>query len=176
MALSTRKKNMIVADWKTGAYSQNALAKKYKISTSTANKILKNIPQSNIDIVEVCETSERMKKRIKTNSEIKAVENVVKNRLKVHDITKNLLKKTNAFIKKGKVQRVTTANTGDGVIEANIVETDLQSSDYKNLADTIDKASLTLGVNPRFSNSQINIQNNQQNITEIKRTIVDIKH
>lgn len=55
----------------------------------------------------------------------------------------------------------------------------LASSDFKDCQDVIDKASITLGVNPRHATSQVNIanQNQQQtnNITtnEISKAIAD---
>ena len=42
---------LILADWKTGYYSQNQLAKNYDVSPATINKICKNIEQSNQDLV-----------------------------------------------------------------------------------------------------------------------------
>ena len=52
---------------------------------------------------------------------------------------------------------------GDGV--QNLEPVKLGASDYKNAQDALDKASITLGVNQRHSNSQINVntQNNIQN-------------
>lgn len=44
MALSTRKKNIIIADWKAGRFkSAYALAKAHKVSDKTVTKIIKNI-------------------------------------------------------------------------------------------------------------------------------------
>jgi len=44
MALSTRKKNIIIADWRTGAFSNySQLANKYKINSKTAKKIILSI-------------------------------------------------------------------------------------------------------------------------------------
>ena len=52
---------------------------------------------------------------------------------------------------------------GDGV--QNLEPVKLSASDYKNAQEALDKASITLGVNQRHSNSQINVntQNNIQN-------------
>lgn len=52
-------------------------------------------------------------------------------------------------------------NVGDGV--QNFEPVALGSLDYKNAQDTIDKASITLGINQRHSNSQININNDNTN-------------
>ena len=63
-------------------------------------------------------------------------------------------------------------SAGAGVQE--LVEVGLGSSDFKECQVTIDKASLTLGVNQRHSNSQVNIQNTNatQNNIEINKEIV----
>ena len=52
---------------------------------------------------------------------------------------------------------------GDGV--QNLEPVKLSASDYKNAQEALDKASITLGINQRHSNSQINVntQNNIQN-------------
>ena len=47
----------------------------------------------------------------------------------------------------------------------------LGSSDYKNLQDTIDKASITLGINQRHANSQVNISNT--NATQVNNIQVE---
>lgn len=59
-------------------------------------------------------------------------------------------------------------NVGNGV--QNFEPRPLDTSDLKNLADTLDKASVTLGVNQRHSNNQVNIQNTnaQQNNIDIE--------
>lgn len=69
-------------------------------------------------------------------------------------------------------KKLEKVNVGDGI--QNFEEVGLGSADYKNAQDTLDKASQTVGVNPRFSNSQVtvNTQNNLQT-NEIK-TIDDI--
>lgn len=52
---------------------------------------------------------------------------------------------------------------GDGV--QNLEPVKLSASDYKNAQEALDKASITLGINQRHSNNQINVntQNNIQN-------------
>ena len=55
---------------------------------------------------------------------------------------------------------------GDGV--QSFEPRELNTADLKNLSDTIDKASVTLNVNPRHSTQQINVntQNNQVQLKE----------
>lgn len=52
-------------------------------------------------------------------------------------------------------------SVGDGV--QNLEPVKLSASDYKNAQEALDKASITLGVNQRHSNSQVTV-NNQNNI------------
>ena len=85
----------------------------------------------------------------------------------VFNASEKLLVKATQMIDKN--QTVDKINIGAGIQQ--IEPRELDSSDLKNLADTIDKASITLGVNQRHSNSQINInnENNQatQNVTNL---------
>ena len=164
MAISTRKKNLIIADWKTGKFkSYYAIAKEHKISQPQAKKILANIPHENATIVEAGVVYESAKKFSKNLVEIKAVENAVVERLKVDEISNLLLDKMKKHIVNGKAQKIVTESIGDGGSSATVVEYDLQSDDYKKLADAVDKVSVTTGVNERFSQSQVNIQNNNKN-------------
>jgi len=164
MALSTRKKNMIIADWKTGKFkSYNAIAKHYKIDSKTAKKILYGISHENADVVDVCVVAESVKKSVKNPIELNAIEKAVIERIKVDEISNLLLDKMKKHIVNGKAQKVVTESIGEGGSSATVVEYDLQADDYKKLADAVDKVSVTTGVNERFSQSQVNIQNNNQN-------------
>lgn len=167
MALSTRKKNIIIADWKTGAFTKKELEKKHKISFKTLDKLVNGIPTSNSEAVEVIAQSEMVKNSIKNPVELKAVENVVKNKLMVDNMTSKVLDKLNAFIDKGKAQKVITEGHGKGFSSARVVEHDLQPVDYKNIVDTIDKASITLNVNERHSKNSVEVNN--QNVQENKK-------
>ena len=57
-----------------------------------------------------------------------------------------------------KNQKLEKINVGDGV--QNFEPVALGSLDYKNAQDTIDKASITLGINPRHANTSIKVDNN----------------
>ncbi len=164
MAISTRKKNLIVAEWKAGKYkSYYAVAKAHKISQPQAKKILANLSHENAHIVEAGVVYESAKKISKNLVEINAVETEVANRLKVFDITNTVLDGIHNLAKGGKAQKVVTEGLGEGGTTATVVEYDLQAKDYKDIQDAVDKASLTLGVNARHSQSQVNIQNNNKN-------------
>ena len=162
MAISTRKKNLIIAEWKAGKYkSFYAVAKAHKISQPQAKKILANIPQENAHIVEAGVVYESAKKFSKNLVEINAIENTVKDRLKIHNISNTILNGIEKLAKGGKAQKVMIESAGEVGSSATVVEYDLQAKDYKDLQDAVDKASLTLGVNQRFAQNQVNIQNNQ---------------
>lgn len=79
MALSTKRRNQIIADWKAGRFkSYYAVAKHYKISEPTAKNILADISQSNAYIVDVGVAYEKAKKLSKNLVEVKAIERLVK--------------------------------------------------------------------------------------------------
>ncbi len=88
----------------------------------------------------------------------------------VFNATELLVKRATTMIKENKTTDKISVGAGIQQIEPR----ELDSSDLKNLADTIDKASITLGVNQRHSNSQVNIQNTNatQNNIEINKEIV----
>ncbi len=82
----------------------------------------------------------------------------------VFNASEKLLVKATQMIDKN--QTVDKVNVGAGVQQ--IEPRELDSSDLKNLADTIDKASVTLGVNQRHANSQVNISNTNATQTNIE--------
>ena len=87
----------------------------------------------------------------------------------VFNASEKLLVKATQMIDKN--QTVDKVNVGAGVQQ--IEPRELDSSDLKNLADTIDKASITLGVNQRHSNSQVQINNSNNQQTNIVKTLDD---
>jgi len=153
MAISTKKRNKIIAEFKTGAYSLNALAKKHKVAVNSVKKFCDGIEKENAELVELCLQTESAK-CTKNEQDLRAVEEVVKNRLQVYDISNSILKGVEKLVRGGKAQKL----LADGAI----VECDLQAKDYKELQEAVDKASVTLGINARHANQQVNIQNNNQ--------------
>jgi len=100
MALSTRKKNTIIAEWKAGKFSSfYEVAKHYKITQPTAKKILVDIPQSNVDIVEAGVVYETAKKFSKNIVEINAIENEVNLRLNTTELDNSLVKENRVIAK-----------------------------------------------------------------------------
>jgi len=80
------------------------------------------------------------------------------------------LKKMTEIVESGYVED--KINVGDGMQK--FEQRKLNTTDMKNALDGYDKASITLGVNQRHANSQINVntQNNMQQNTELNREIV----
>ena len=87
----------------------------------------------------------------------------------VFNASEKLLVKATQMIDKN--QTVDKINVGTGIQQ--IEPRELDSSDLKNLADTIDKASITLGVNQRHSNSQVNISNTNATQVNNNKSIDD---
>ena len=89
-------------------------------------------------------------------------------------MTDTVLDKVEEILKKGKkqiVMKVKEYNPDGGNSESlDVADVELDTSDLKNLQDTIDKASITNNVNQRHLNQNINVQTNTaiQNNTNIK--------
>jgi len=164
--LTSRQKENIKALYNTGNYSKNGLAKKYKVDEKTIRVIVGKEPPKHRELVEDMVKIEVRKKTELKPSEVRAVDHVVKERLKVDEISNLLLDKMKEHIKKGKAQKVVVTGAGAGISNPEIVECDLQADDYKKLTEAVDKVSITTGVNDRFSSSQVNIQNNNANINQ----------
>jgi len=176
--LTERQKINIIAKWNTGQYTKAELAKAYKISDVMVGKIIGKEKPTNSHIVEAGLIVEKAKKLNKSSAEISAIDNAIKyrleqefnddnNRLKVFDVTGSILDGVKKLIEGGKAQKVTTANIGEGMKEANVIETDLQAGDYERAMNTVDKASVVLKVSDRHAPKQdINLTNAQQTVTK----------
>lgn len=111
--------------------------------------------------VEVAEQKETLNETaLQVHNEL--VDEQLRRRNLVFNASEKLLVKATKMIEKN--QTVDKLNIGAGIQQ--IEPRELDSSDLKNLADTIDKASITLGVNQRHSNSQININNENNQATQ----------
>lgn len=100
MAISTKKQNIIRAMWKTGKFkSFTAIAKHYKISTKTAQKIIGDTAHSNSEIVEKAVELEVLKKSTKNPHEIQAIDRVIKERIETIDFDNALVQKNRLLLK-----------------------------------------------------------------------------
>ena len=156
--------------------SQYKVAQDFNISSATVNKIYKSIDEKTLsEVKDIVKDEIAIKSTLATQSEsfVKAFEDKVNEQLRrqnlVFNASEKLLVKAVEMIDKN--QTVDKINVGAGIqqIEPRL----LDSSDLKNLADTIDKASITLGVNQRHSNSTI-ISNNS-NVQENKNLEIVFK-
>jgi len=182
MALSTKKKNIILAMWKTGDFkSANALANHYKISPKTARHIIGNTAHDNAELVERCVVTENDKKSLKNPQELKALESVVKKRTiadEIHDIvmsaTKANVKAIKKVIKKGKAVKVVTEGEGKGFTTARKIELDMGPEHYKAAQEGLDKALITAGKAARHApRGDVHVGDNN-NITGVIEYIIEM--
>lgn len=163
-------KEKILADFHTGKFSQRELAKKHSVSNGTVANLLKGLTPKNEHLVEAQITllsAQTQKSEIEMSSILSTAKNEAYNRGLIFNATqKNLNRVIDMLDKNTKVEKI---GVGDGV--QNFEPTQLNPQDYKALQDTIDKASLTLGVNQRVAATQINnanVQSEQKIIIERK--------
>lgn len=176
--LTDRKRNNIVAKWKTGVYTQRELAKTYNVDVATINKIVKEIPKENADLVEAGVVFENAKKSTKSQQEISEINKAIEYRLKkefsednkrvkVYDLSYKLIDVVEDLLKNKKVKE--KINVGIGVQE--FQERDLNTSDVKNISDTISQIGKTLSVVDN-KETVINNANVQSNDTAMQINII----
>ena len=151
MALTTNKRNKIIAEWKVGKYtSHNAVANAYKIDPKTVKKILDGISQSNVDIVSVGATYEIAKKSIKNPTELKAIE-------------KRVIELSIADQVEAEAFSATLENIRSVRKKIQLEEVD-NMQDHRHAQATIDQALISVGKAARHAPKQdINLTNAQQN-------------
>lgn len=162
--LSDHQKLLLVADFHTNKFSQRQLAKKYDVSVGTVSKLTKEVTPKNEHLVNA-QMSILSAYAVLPNEQMNAIMNTAKDEmynkgLATNATQLNLIRMTEFIGNNKKLEKV---GVGAGLQE--LVEVGLGSGDYKNIQEGIDKASVTLGVNERFSTSQIQVnnQNNQSN-------------
>ncbi|WP_103600341.1 glutamyl-tRNA amidotransferase [Campylobacter concisus] len=99
LKLTDKTKEQIIADYKAGI-SQNQLAKNYKLSPATINKLCKNIPQENVEIVNTLVNTAIATNRAlegKSQIEVNSIERIVDER------TRHLLYFQNAALRNQKI-------------------------------------------------------------------------
>lgn len=155
--------------------SQYKVAQDFEVSSATVNKIFKELDEETI-----IKTKGLVKEQIAIKTVLSEqsesfsesfndkVNEEIRRKGLVFNATEKLLKKASQMIEKNSV--IDKINVGDGV--QNFEPRELNTSDFKNLIDTIDKASITLGINPRHANTNIKVDNN--NLQQTNLTIEDI--
>lgn len=164
--LSQETKDKILDDFHLGK-SQNSLSYKYKCSPATINKICKGVVpkfKDKVNTVVSIKTDLSRESEYLNESFDKEVNEMVRKRNLVFNATEKLIVRTAEILDSNKT--IEKVNVGDGV--QSFEPRELNTTDLKNLSDTIDKASVTLNVNPRHSTQQINVntQNNQVQVKE----------
>ena len=171
--LSKEQWEELKADYVTGAYTLELLAKKYGIAKSSISKKIKKENWKKIDtkitaeLVEIEKGNKRKQELIKetkkeTNINPKkferAISEIADYQEYIHSLAFLAAEKVKETLQDGKVEEIATVSGEMG--EIRVVERRLNPREIKSLVDAIDKAGQTLGVVPRFS-QQVNIQNNQ---------------
>ena len=158
MALTTNKKNKIIAEWKAGLFtSYNAVATTYKIDPKTVKKILDGISQTNTDIVEAGTIYETAKKSIKNPNEIRAIDKAIqrdlssdKLKLDIYEAQSLAVQRVKELLTSNKKTIAMKLKNGEfDTVENHEVE--LSPQDLQTCIDGIDKASITLKVNERHA-------------------------
>lgn len=171
--LSKEQWERLKADYVTGAYTLEMLAKKYGVSKGAISQRAKRESWRQLDIKETAEfveiekinktkqTKLKEKSRLVSVDENKlerAISEIANYQEYIHSLQLMAAQKLKETLVDGKVEEIATINGEAGRVE--IVERKLNPRELKNLVEAIDKAAQTLGVVPRFS-QQVNIQNNQ---------------
>ncbi|MGB5793099.1 hypothetical protein [Poseidonibacter sp.] len=146
--------------------SQYKVSQQFEVSSATVNKIFKSIPIEELDKLKgIVKEEVAIKSKLSGESErlVKAFDTKVNDELRRANLVfggvEKAVQKMNEIINDGYVED--KINVGDGMQK--FENRKLNTTDIKNAIDGYDKASVTLGVNERFSNSQINV-NTQNNI------------
>lgn len=173
--LSKQEWEKLKADFTTGIYTLEQLAKKYGVNRATISKKANKdawvkIPlETTAELVELEKGNKRQqeikkatKKATNVNSEyfdasIKEIADITEY---VHNLQLSAAQRIAETLKNNSVEEISV--TGGEMSSVEITERKLNPRELKSLVDAIDKAGQTLGVVPRF-NQQVNIQNNNSN-------------
>ena len=162
----------LVSDWKTGRYSQRDLASKYNCSKGKVSQLTEGIEKAKNDQVVKAQITILSAKALLSDEEMTAImtvaQNEVFNKGLITNATQLNLVRTMEYLSKN--QKLEKINVGDGV--QNFEPVGLSADDFKYCQDTIDKASITLGINPRHANTNIKVDNN--NLQQTNLSIEDI--
>lgn len=161
--LTNKDEANLIADWKTGRFSQRDLASKYNCSKGKVSQLTNGVEKNQNGHLVDAQIAILSAKSLLSDEEMTAIINTAQNEAfskgLIYNATQMNLVRTMEYLKKNtKLEKV---NVGDGV--QNFEPVALGADDFKHCQDTIDKASITLGINQRHSNQNINV-NTQNNI------------
>ena len=158
--------------------SQYKVSQQFEVSSATVNKIFKSIPPDEVkELKGIVKEEIAIKTKLSEQSErlVKAFDTKVNDEVRrkglVFGGVEKALKKMNEIVESGQIEE--KINIGDGVQQ--FEKRALNTTDVKNALDGYDKASITLGVNERFSSSQtqINNTNAQQTVNKSIEIVVE---
>lgn len=147
--------------------SQYKVAQDFNISSATVNKIYKSIDEKTLlEVKDIVKEEVAIKSTLSNQSEsfVKAFEDKVNEQLRRQNLIFNVTEKIVKNIDKAVSQKIDIFDEEGKVIRQEDLLLDSKSA--KEYIDAIDKASLTLGVNQRHANSQININNENTNAVQ----------
>jgi predicted transcriptional regulator len=169
--LTDEQREKILSDFHIGK-SQNELAKKYSCSPATINKLCKGvIPKYKDKVNAVVSIKSELSEESEYQSECfdKEVNDQLRRKNLVFNATEKILQLSSEMAEKNSKQvvvKVKEYSKEHGSSESlDKIDVELDASDLKNLAETVDKSSITLGINQRHSNSQV-VVNNQNNLQQ----------
>lgn len=140
-----QKKKACLLEFKTGRFTQRELAAKHDLSLGTVSRITKGVKQTLEHAVQSVSLATLATKDL-TKDEMNTVQSVA------DTLSANTLM----------IQSATNTNI-NGLVETLENSKELEPLDHKHAQDAIDRASLTLKVNPRHAQSIINNTNALQN-------------
>ena len=162
--LSDKDELKLIADWKTGAYSQRDLSEKYNCSKGKVSQLTQGIEKAQNGQILTAQISVLSARAYLSDVEMTAImttaQNEVYNKGLVTNASQlNLIRTTQYLANNKKLEKI---SVGDGVQQ--FEEVGLGADDFKQCQDAIDKASITLKVNERHApKSDVNLVNAQQN-------------
>lgn len=151
MKLTSKDELNLIADWKTGRYSQRDLASKYNCSKGKVSQLTEGIEKAKNDQVVKAQITILSAKALLSDEEMTAIlntaqEEVYNKGLVTNASQLNLIRTTQYLANNKKLEKI---SVGDGIQQ--FEEVGLGADDFKQCQDAIDKASITLKVNERHA-------------------------
>ena len=167
MAKLTDKDELkLIADWKTGAYSQRDLSEKYNCSKGKVSQLTQGIEKAQNGQILTAQISVLSARAYLSDVEMTAImttaQNEIYNKGLVTNASQlNLIRTTQYLANNKKLEKI---SVGDGIQQ--FEEVGLGADDFKQCQDAIDKASITLKVNERHApRAEVKLTNGDDNST-----------
>ncbi|OCR86679.1 hypothetical protein CFT13S00388_07950 [Campylobacter fetus subsp. testudinum] len=145
--LSDETKAEIIADFKTGKYTQRELSTKHKVSLGAVSSYTKGLKCENEHFVNAIVSAKTELNAFEMNAVFNTADRLVKDTEMIYSVTRKLIHKADAM--------------------SELVES---PNDIHTLISAVDKASVTLNVNQRHAKTEINnTANASSNTITIRR-------